>query len=442
MFDRILTISGKPGLYRLISSGRNMFIVDSTVNIGVAFFSYAEWTNANEYRDVYVLGDTKLTYGISFDYSTTLPITFTKADFRLHLEKGALVSKDGFGLPEDKATITYKAYGYEYVTLDDDYTIVDSYVYSRAVFVADGAFFTVYAPYIVGVKSSLTLYSDFTINFFLPVEGNKIDKVVVYGDEYLIDENCATYVDANGTAYYKIAIRNVAPHRAAEDIEMYFYCGDISEKRTFSVIEYCKRIFSDYKYQDTAKLAASVVDYVNAAYEYTKSAKPLALTEMLASTAYKKNRPEAMPADITTTNKNNAGVAIAGAQLDIGASLYFRFNIKEGFTGTLKLNGVAYSIKDGLYEGQSFINIGVRAYDMYDPEKAITIEGTSSDGTAFSGTYDLRAYIINSDKKDVPLAKLLSALYTYCTEAYSYRYGIVVERPDIGNTPSIDIVLP
>lgn len=28
MFDRILTISGKPGLYRLISSGRNMFIVE------------------------------------------------------------------------------------------------------------------------------------------------------------------------------------------------------------------------------------------------------------------------------------------------------------------------------------------------------------------------------------------------------------------------------
>lgn len=28
MFERILTISGKPGLYRLISSGRNMFIVE------------------------------------------------------------------------------------------------------------------------------------------------------------------------------------------------------------------------------------------------------------------------------------------------------------------------------------------------------------------------------------------------------------------------------
>ena len=28
MFERILTISGKPGLYRLFSSGRNMFIVE------------------------------------------------------------------------------------------------------------------------------------------------------------------------------------------------------------------------------------------------------------------------------------------------------------------------------------------------------------------------------------------------------------------------------
>lgn len=29
MFERILTISGKPGLYRLLSQGRNMFIVEA-----------------------------------------------------------------------------------------------------------------------------------------------------------------------------------------------------------------------------------------------------------------------------------------------------------------------------------------------------------------------------------------------------------------------------
>ena len=28
MFERVLTISGKPGLYRLLSSGRNMFVVE------------------------------------------------------------------------------------------------------------------------------------------------------------------------------------------------------------------------------------------------------------------------------------------------------------------------------------------------------------------------------------------------------------------------------
>ena len=29
MFERVLTISGKPGLYRLLSQGRNMFIVEA-----------------------------------------------------------------------------------------------------------------------------------------------------------------------------------------------------------------------------------------------------------------------------------------------------------------------------------------------------------------------------------------------------------------------------
>lgn len=32
MFERILTISGKPGLYQLLSQGRNMFIVESIDN--------------------------------------------------------------------------------------------------------------------------------------------------------------------------------------------------------------------------------------------------------------------------------------------------------------------------------------------------------------------------------------------------------------------------
>lgn len=29
MFERIMTVSGKPGLYRLLSSGRNMFVVEA-----------------------------------------------------------------------------------------------------------------------------------------------------------------------------------------------------------------------------------------------------------------------------------------------------------------------------------------------------------------------------------------------------------------------------
>lgn len=29
MFERVLTISGKPGLFRLVSSGRNMFVVEA-----------------------------------------------------------------------------------------------------------------------------------------------------------------------------------------------------------------------------------------------------------------------------------------------------------------------------------------------------------------------------------------------------------------------------
>ena len=29
MFERILTVSGKPGLYYLVSQGRNMFIVEA-----------------------------------------------------------------------------------------------------------------------------------------------------------------------------------------------------------------------------------------------------------------------------------------------------------------------------------------------------------------------------------------------------------------------------
>ncbi len=420
----------------------NIVINNSNVDVGGCVFYYSEMTADCTAVDLYVLGNSRVSYADMFGYAANALVT--EAEHNVHVERGAKISDESFGLPEDTEGRYGEIYAYESVELKDDYTVGRCVKYPKYKIVPSDDYYTVELVNITtGIKSTLTLYSDFTVNFYIPVEGNVIDLVMINGAATVIDSDSYVFTDG-GISYYKVSVKNIAADRAAEDIELYFYSDGYEEYKTFSVVKYCELLFSDSRYKSSFTLASSVVKYISAAYDYTGAEKSELLTSVLASASYRLALPEPMPASDSTVSFGNIGVALHGAQLDLGSSLKFRFNINtaannkgNAFTGTIYVNGAKYTVVDGLCDGLDYINVEVRAFDIYDPSKSISISGTSADGTEFSGNYDILAYM-NAKKTDAELTALLSALYTYCTEAYSSRYGVTVDRPTRGDMPNVD----
>ena len=386
--------------------------------------------------DVYAIGETKLSYLKLYNYADNA--TVDKAEHNLHAEQGVLFSAADLGFGEGSDARVNNLSGYASVAFDG-VSIGKCVKFPIVKITENGGFYEVtLVSMVTGVKSSLTLYSDFTVNFYIPKEGNVIDLVMINGETVYIHDKTETYTE-NGVTYYKVSVRNILPHYAADDIEIVFSCSGFEENKTFSVIKYCESLFKNGRFANNYPLAASVISYIDAAYSYAGREKPESLTDIMATGIYRANTPEPMPYAESTRDTGNIGIALRGAQLDLSASLKFRFNLQTDFTGTLNIGGRSYDVVNGYTEGLDYVLFEMRAYDMFDAEKYITISGVkTSDGKEFSGTYDLREYIENTDLSEEKLSNLISTLYTYCTEAYSMKYGIPEERPDNGDTPQID----
>ena len=418
-----------------LNGKREMVFNNTKVTAAKNLVFYSEMTISNEFRNFFVLGSSQLHFLAPIGLDTAHPANINGGEFNVYITPGAYMPYADFGFGEDTETVDYNVFGCQKVVLNDGFA-VDSYAkFVNCKVVEKGGYYTVEIVSMVkGVKSSLTLYSDFTLNFFIPIEGNVIESVKVLGVEYIIAD-CEIYTEG-GVSYYKVAIKNIAADMAAEDLDIRFCYEGVEEVKNFSVVKYCQIIFSSPNYYETYSLAAAAVNYINASYNYVGREKPAALTSITSSTLYRAFLPDIMAAETTTSDRGNLGVAISTAQLDLGASLNYRFNIKEGFTGTIVINGISYDVEDGLFLERDYLTVSVRAYDMYDLTKYVEISGVSEDGTEFSGTYDIRSYINYYGGGTDKLSRLLDALYTYATSAYEYKYDVKVERPVLGDTPS------
>ena len=169
-----------------------------------------------------------------------------------------------------------------------------------------------------GIKASLVLYSDFTINFYIPTDGCVIDKVTANGKVFVLDSNAETFTN-NNVEYYKIQIPGISTDRAGDDIAILFEGEGYSETKTFSVIRYCDLLLSKSECEDVFALAASIVKYVESAYDYSGREKSELLTRLLVSEKYTSNLQEQVPPSESKTDEDTASLAISGAQLNLNS---------------------------------------------------------------------------------------------------------------------------
>ena len=320
----------------------------------------------------------------------------------IHLDQTVVISKTAtpvggrFSLPEGKVL----AYDAE----NEVYAVVD--------FVAP-----------TDVRANLTLYTDINFNFFVPVS---------YGDNYTFAINGAPVATShsiiNGKNYYRISVESIRVYQAAEGefvLTLTSVNGTAVEATlaTSSVLDYVEKALALDLGVTAKTLIANVVDYVAAAYAYDTNgdALPEALATVIASEDYLAAAAAYNRGEIGASNANAAGAAgaIASVQLNITSGFKYRLNLVSTYTGTLTVNGEAYDVKNGMVDGNAYIEVTVLACDMLI--KNITVV---DDENAIDGSFDLEYYM--AQVKDVELDKgdldeLLEALYYYCEAAAKYE---------------------
>ena len=112
---------------------------------------------------------------------------------------------------------------------------------------------------------------------------------------------------------------------------------------------------------------------------------------------------------------------IYSAKLSLDTSVRFIFTLSANYSGRLTLEyageSYVYNVVSGTINGVSYIEVDMRAHELYDEIIHISTE-------EYSGTYDLSAYIHSAMElygEDEALTALLIELYNYCKEADEYK---------------------
>ena len=265
------------------------------------------------------------------------------------------------------------------------------------------------------VSSNLTLYSDFNLNLFL---GNNATKVMVGETELTLEEYDATKV--------KASLKSIAPNTAADNIvfAISYVDGGVTYTANFnySVVKYATTLLAGGYSAESKALVASAVKYIDAAYAVAEAEKPATLTALTASANY--TAAIATASDLAKGDIDGAGnytalaVAINSAQLRLSEDYKYVLNLKETYTGTLKVNNVSYNVVNGTVNGKTYVTVTLRGYEFND---GLTVTATTAEGTV-EGSYTLADYVeAMANGTDAELDALLVALYNFTVEAKEYN---------------------
>ncbi len=247
------------------------------------------------------------------------------------------------------------------------------------------------------LQANLTLFTDFKVNFF-----TNPDKIVAI---YNLDRAALEGIEFQGKVKYTSRY-NV--HEAADD-KIYFIAiadGDsvVYVRLDYSVLAYAEALMASNSSDDSKVLVSAAMAYVSAAYTYADKIAP-----SFSGVDYEKLD---LPENIADSNLTSA---IKGVQLDLDSGFKLRFNIAEDYNGTLAVNGVSYEVVNGAYNGITYVNVELRAFELLDA----SIEIVAGEQT---GAYSILNYIdfaVNSD--DQNLIDLGYAIFDYIYYAKDYK---------------------
>ena len=271
---------------------------------------------------------------------------------------------------------------------------------------------------LISPKASLTLYSDFVYNVYVPVKGSVV-RIILDGVLYS-DLDSLDVVEIDGAKYYHIT-KKISANEACDNfilvIEMQMFDGKTHTATwALSVVSYAEKLIAG-NYSDTVKtLAKDVLAYIRAVYVYDNLDK--SDIDHIDSIIGKNYSSSSKP-NTNVTAVNNAD-GLSSACLELGASPAFRFYLDGSYDASKYKFRVAETTPNcevlADTDGRTYIRVSVYAYAMTNTV-SYTIEGTD-----ISGAFNLKAYYdFALEENDAKLISLVERLWKYSESARNYR---------------------
>ena len=289
-----------------------------------------------------------------------------------------------------------------------------------------------------GVKTNLSLHSDFGLNIFVPasykeqivsVTCDKVEGEVVGVDTVYNGSNFIVYtvpVPANELAE-SIVFNVTLKDESNADL------GTLegSESITVSFVSYAEKILANagafYDEADRTMLWY-VVNYANEAYKYFGGNAHTELARLLTEYADAKNASERVYLNVLDNTGLDA--VFAAATLRLNEVPAYTFTVKAGFAGTVTVTTTAgtYTFTVEASETPKKLVIeGMKAYELSETA-AITAEGTIGDSAVVvdAGQFNLATFAsyhannVEASEASAAAIDLINALYDYVTEANIY----------------------
>ncbi len=269
---------------------------------------------------------------------------------------------------------------------------------------------------LISPKASLTLYSDFVYNLYIPAT-DFVVAITLDGVVYELDG--LDTVEVQGVEYYCIAKR-IAVGKACDEftliIEMQVFEGKThTASWTLGIIPYVQNLL-DGNYTDTVKtLARDILSYIRAVYTYAGlDEKDVARIDAIIG----ENYDDSIKPDTDVDAAFDVD-GLSSAALELGDAPSFRFYID----GNYDVAAYRFTVNGNAVKGEvmtdgerTYIRVSLYAYAMTD-----TVSYTI-DGTDISGEYNLKSYYdFAKAEGSATLVRLVERLWKYSESAALYK---------------------
>lgn len=302
----------------------------------------------------------------------------------------------------------------------------------------ENTIYKVYPEVMVGykIKSSVTLYSNFVYNIYVPAT-DAVSNVYIDGELVLLDDSMITEID--GADYYRIQV-SLPASKSLNDIKLAvaLISGEttVNAKWTLNVVNYAKLVLAGDSSDVEKTLVRDMLSYAVSAHTYFKTTEDvidkLAQITSILGENYDENNKVTVPEDAAKQPADDT--YFTSVAIYLGEVPSFRFYLASGYeasdfafaVGGRKVDAIPLDENnDGTAD---CIEIVMYAYMMLD-DVSYTVVNKDTDATV-TEYYNLYAYYkyvssLTGEKADANLVSIVERLMKYAASADAYRASVV-----------------